>query len=58
VIGCGLPLSLGEDREVGGCTIPDLEGLEKLETIALEANSDADAGTVFRGMWKVFSLGS
>jgi hypothetical protein len=49
VIGCALALGLDEDREVGGCTIPDLEGLEKLETVALGVNSDVDAGTVCRG---------
>ena len=48
VIGCALALGLDEDREVGGCTIPDLEGLEKLETVALGVNSDADAGTICR----------
>jgi hypothetical protein len=49
VIGCALALGLDEDREVGGCTIPDLEGLEKLETVALGVNGDVDAGTVCRG---------
>jgi hypothetical protein len=49
VIGCALALGLDEDREVGGCTIPDLEGLEELETVALGVNSDVDAGTVCRG---------
>ena len=48
VIGCALALSLDEDREVGGGAIPDLEGLEKLETVALGVNSAADAGTVCR----------
>ena len=40
VVGCALALSLDEDREVGGCTVPGLEGLEKLETaVATEAQA-------------------
>ena len=49
MIGCALALGLDEDREIGWCTIPDFEGLKKLETVTLGVNSDADAGTVLGG---------